>query len=260
MGEYLQHLGQRTAIWSMNPYVQDPQSRNEKTADTSQENPTASQWLHELLCIWTGTLKLPGGIFQFKGSVLRDPECYCSIVKGPWQQISGGTKGHLTSKESNPEMEGQRLRALRTLGWGKIPTWLQMKVPPNNLQVLVMRISTSATSAELCQALAIGTSGPHLEEHVKMKNPWNCDMLEAQVGFWVMLDAFISLSGRAFRRGKFRIVLYLIAMQIYISSIWPTSSTWSPQRRNSILLRIGVLEEWRQKSRGAPLAGVISTA
>ena len=104
----------------------------------------------DLWHIETSRLKLP-----VRGFTIYDPEYYWSFVKSPWQRINGRTKGHLTSKESNPETEYQWLRALRTSGWWEILPCLQEEVPSNDLQVLAINSSPggnkhrSATSADL---------------------------------------------------------------------------------------------------------------
>lgn len=85
-------------------------------------------------------------------------------------------------------------------------------------------------------------------------------MLEDEVCFRELLNAFVSLSGWVFTCSKIRIVPSHRAMQIYFSSIPPISNMCSSWRkRNSASLTTGALEKQRQKSRGAPLTGVFST-
>lgn len=277
MCEYLQHLGHRIAIWSVNPYVQVPQSRNFKIENISNENSIASLQLHDPSCILTKqdlryvqTSKLsclrtqPWALLEF---------CEKPLVVNQWQNW------RTPQKKSNPEMGNQRLRTLRTSGWWDILLWPGAEVASNSLQVskallqgpnIIQCWSTQLqkvhghqgedVAVKKCRWTPAGVSSPGLEEHLKRKNWWNFDMLEDEVCFRELLNAFVSLSGWVFTCSKIRIVLSHRAMQIYFSSIPPISNMCSSRRkRNSTSLTNGALEKQRQKSRGAPLTGVFST-
>lgn len=114
MCEYLQHLGHRIAIWSVNPYVQVPQSRNFKIENISNENSIASLQLHDPSCILTKQdLRY---VQTSKLSCLRTQSwallefCEKPLVVNQWQNW------RTPQKKSNPEMGNQRLRTLRTSG------------------------------------------------------------------------------------------------------------------------------------------------